>query len=142
MAKNAVAVQAQSSTALVVAEEFEQFAAPRSVDNVELKVSEKVDLADDNLPDDLQPGGLAAPAESSKKNVSDASIESPLAGMSIKELRRMAEANGIPGSSDMKKKDLVRALRDKVSTLVNNDAPKEDTAKVLSFDDIGAPDGE
>jgi hypothetical protein len=91
-------------------------------------------------PDELQPGGLASPnQESSEKPVSDASIESPLASMSIKELRRMAEANGIPGSNEMRKRDLIRALRDKVSTIVN---PVNDGPKVISFDDISAPDGE
>jgi hypothetical protein len=119
--------------------EFEQFAAPAPASEVEMKVTET--FGEVELADDLQPGGLAMAADT-KKSVSDASIESPLSGMSIKELRRMAEANGIPGASDMKKKDLVRALRDKVSTIVNNGGAKEESPKVLSFDDIAAPDGE
>lgn len=134
--------------------EFEQFAAPNTAataavaSNVDMKVSEKPVPFEDAVSDDLQPGGLAVPAEPAKKNLSDASIESPLSGMSLKELRRMAEANGIPGSSDMKKKDLIRSLRDKVSTIVNNNgsatvqSAAEESPKVISFDDIDAPDGE
>jgi hypothetical protein len=46
----------------------------------------------------------------------------------------MAEAYNIPGASEMKKRALIRALRDTVSTLINNDAPQ-----VLSFDEIASP---
>lgn len=91
--------------------------------------------------DELQPGGLASPETG--KRLSDTSIESPLNSMSIKELRRMAEANGIPGSSELKKRDLIRALREKVSTIVNPGATAaDDGPKIISFDDISAPDGE
>jgi hypothetical protein len=91
--------------------------------------------------DELQPGGLASP--DTGKRLSDTSIESPLNSMSIKELRRMAEANGIPGSSELKKRDLIRALREKVSTIVNPEAVAgDDGPKIISFDDIAAPDGE
>ena len=65
---------------------------------------------------------------------SDAAIESPLNGMSIKELKRMAEANNIPGVNDLKKKDLIRLLREKVSTLINNEQPK-----IISFDEVASP---
>jgi hypothetical protein len=56
----------------------------------------------------------------------------------------MAEANGIPGSSELKKRDLIRSLRDKVSTIVNPGpaAGSDDAPKIISFDDIAAPDGE
>jgi len=97
-------------------------------------------VAPASLNDELQPGGLASP--DSGKRVSDTSIESPLNSMSIKELRRMAEANGIPGSSELKKRDLIRALREKVSTLVNPGTAAEDGPKIISFDDIASPDGE
>ncbi len=82
---------------------------------VELNITEVVS-------DDLQPGGLAEAAVTTKKSA--AAIESPLNGMSLKELKRMAEANNIPGANEMKKRDLIRALRDKVSTLINEDAPQ------------------
>jgi len=91
--------------------------------------------------EDLRVGGLAAPVSSKKATVattSDASIESPLNGMSIKDLRRMAEANGIPGAAELRKKDLIAALRSKVSTIINEPAPMQ----VLSFDDIDAPNAE
>jgi hypothetical protein len=116
--------------------EFENFAGAVSK-------SEEAIEAVEPVVDDLQPGGLAVAASKPSKKVSDASIESPLAGMSIKELRRMAEANGIPGSADMRKKDLITALRDKVSTIVNPSANNvDDGPKIISFDDIAAPDGE
>jgi hypothetical protein len=89
----------------------------------------------ENVTDDLQPGGLAS--ASSDKKESDSSIESPLSGMSIKELRRMAEANGVPGSGELRKKELIRALRDKVSGIINESKPN-----VISFDEIDAPGSE
>jgi hypothetical protein len=46
----------------------------------------------------------------------------------------MAAANNIPGASEMKKKDLIRLLRDKVSNLINDDGPQ-----VMSFDEIASP---
>lgn len=82
--------------------------------------------------DDLQPGGLAVAAKPTKK--SDAAIESPLNALSLKELKVMAVAQNIPGAGELKKKDLIRLLRDKVSTIINNDQPK-----VLSFDEVASP---
>lgn len=110
-------------------EEFEAFSGSSDI-------KEFVEKSD-TVPDDLQPGGLAVPAESGKtvKADTDAAIESPLSGMSLKELRRMAESQGIPGFSELKKKDLIRALRDKVSNIINND----DQPRILSFDEIDAP---
>lgn len=118
--------------------EFDSFAGTVPTNTVPTTVQTQV-------PDELQPGGLAS---GESKKVSDTSIESPLASMSIKDLRRMAEANGIPGSSELKKRDLIRSLRDKVSTIVNPgstsvaDASSDDGPKIISFDDIAAPDGE
>jgi len=97
---------------------------------------------DAEVNDDLQPGGLASGSPSNSKKVevfSDSALESPLSSMSIKELRRMAEANNIPGSAELRKKDLIKALRDKVGQIIGNEQPKE---QVLSFDDIGAPGSE
>ena len=90
------------------------------------------------IPDDLQPGGLASSAPLNKKPVDETAIESPLSSMSIKELRRMAEANGIPGCGDLRKKELIRALRDKVNVIINDDSE----SKVISFDEIAAPSSE
>ena len=47
----------------------------------------------------------------------------------------MAEANNIPGFSEMRKRDLVRVLRSKVSRIINNSGPEN----VLSLDAIDAP---
>ena len=119
--------------------EFESFAGAVSKSD---EANEAIDSVEPVV-DDLQPGGLAVAASKPSKKVSDSSIESPLASMSIKELRRMAEANGIPGSADMRKKDLITALRDKVSNIVNPSANNvDDGPKIISFDDIAAPDGE
>jgi len=91
--------------------------------------------------DDLQPGGLATGADDKKVSVfTDASIESPLSSMSIKDLRRMAEANNIPGSAELRKRDLIRLLRDKVGQIIGQE--KNEPEKILSFDDIGAPNSE
>ena len=89
--------------------------------------------------DELQPGGLALADDTKKVTAfSDSSIESPLSSMSIKELRRMAEANNIPGSAELRKKDLIKALRDKVGQIISGEQPK-DNGGVLSFDEIEAP---
>ncbi len=53
-----------------------------------------------------------------KEVVPKSSPEEPqtLEGMTIKDLRRMASERGITGTSDMKKKELVAALRESVTT--------------------------
>lgn len=107
--------------------------------------------------DDLQPGGLASSDgdESSKKVApySDSAIESPLASMSLTDLRRMAEANNIPGAAEARKRDLIRALRNTVGKIIGSDggsgadrsssktkpAQKAVMEGILSFDDIQAP---
>jgi len=88
--------------------------------------------------DDLAPGGLANPSENFTKDVTyvDKSLESPLQTMTTKELRRMAEANNIPGASTKSKKELVKILRDKVGAIIQN---SENTSKIMSFDEISAP---
>jgi hypothetical protein len=102
---------------------------------------------DSDVNDDLQPGGLASVSSSNNtKKVevfSDSSLESPLSSMSIKELRRMAEANNIPGSAELRKKELIKALRDKVGQIIGNGSDmQKEKEHVLSFDDIGAPGSE
>lgn len=117
-------------------QEFEHFsgetAAPETKQTYDEPVfEEKVIELQEEKADDLQPGGLAEAAKPGRK--SDAAIESPLNAMSLKELKRMAEANNIPGASDLKKKDLIRLLRDKVSTLIN------EQPKIISFDEVASP---
>lgn len=115
--------------------EFEPFVGSVTT-NVNPEKSSYEPPAEQTVPetvsDELQPGGLAEAAVSTKK--SSSAIESPLNGLSLKELKTMATANNIPGASEMKKKELIRALRDKVSNLINDDAPQ-----VLSFDEIASP---
>jgi hypothetical protein len=94
------------------------------------------------VPDELQPGGLAQAANNDTKNVkveTDNSIESPLSSLGLKDLRRMAEAQGIPGFNELKKKDLIRALRDKVSGIINNEPKEQAEPQIISFDMIDAP---
>jgi hypothetical protein len=122
--------------------------------NVQMNVSETEymeppeDMNSGNGNDDLQPGGLANADSSDSKNIavfSDSSLESPLSSMSIKELRRMAEANNIPGAGELKKRDLIKALRDKVGQIIGNEQPNKESPveskseQILSFDIIGAP---
>jgi len=115
----------------------ESYAPPE--ETVTIPVVEAPPPEEENISDDLRVGGLAAPPPAVKKQTtSDASIESPLNSLSIKELRRMAEANGIPGAAELRKKELITALRNKVSTIINNAEPAE-APHVLSFDDIDAP---
>jgi hypothetical protein len=56
------------------------------------------------VPNDLQPGGVG-----SGLNIS--SIQSSLDTMTLKELRRLAQQKGISGANDMKKKDVINAIR-------------------------------
>jgi len=150
--------------------EFDNFSGANDASGVNIRVSENYapppnddkrgvnDYADaPEVADDLQPGGLAVPASAApatatkKRSVVppsdvDPSLESPLSSMSIKDLRRMAEANNIPGANELKKKDLIKALRDKVGTIIGNDADvaaaAEPPLQTLSFDDIDAPNAE
>lgn len=88
--------------------------------------------------DELTPGGLAFPDEKATQDSSsgDKSLESPLQTLTTKELRRMAEANGIPGASELKKRDLVKALRNTVSSIIQN---SEQPTNIMSFEEISAP---
>ena len=54
--------------------------------------------------DELQPGGVGS-------GVGNVSYSSSLDSMSVKELRRLAVQKGISGAAEMKKKDLVVAIR-------------------------------
>lgn len=119
-------------------EEFENFSGSLQMKPMP-EESKPVDL-----PDELQPGGLAQAASVTEtKNVkveTDNSIESPLSSLGLKDLRRMAEAQGVPGFNELKKKDLIRALRDKVSGIINNNNSKEaEQPQIISFDMIDAP---
>lgn len=120
--------------------EFESFSGTSSDNSANTDESVYASPPDEKHEnDELQPGGLASMADTKKVSAfSDSSIESPLSSMSIKELRRMAEANNIPGASDLRKKDLIKALRDKVGQIIADEQTK-DSEGVLSFDDIDAP---
>lgn len=99
---------------------------PAPTDAPQLQVSE-----------DLQPGGRAAPlddrafppsppkeapaaAEFRELFVSSAPVEEPkhssesLEAMPVKELRRLADQRGIQGTADMKKKEILAALRQQI----------------------------
>lgn len=104
-------------------QEFSNFAGPAS---------------DEQQNDELAPGGLAFPDDKGPQDSSsgDKSLESPLQTLTTKELRRMAEANGIPGASELKKKDLVKALRNTVSSIIQN---SEKPTNIMSFEEISAP---
>ena len=54
--------------------------------------------------DDLQPGGVGS-------GVAPPSYSSSLDSMSVKELRRLAQQKGISGAAEMKKKELIVAIR-------------------------------
>jgi hypothetical protein len=119
-------------------EEFENFSGSLQIKPMaeEPAVSE--------VPDELQPGGLAQAATGNDtKNIkveTDTSIESPLSSLGLKDLRRMAEAQGVPGFNELKKKDLIRALRDKVSGIINNNNNEpQEQPQIMSFDMIDAP---
>jgi len=118
--------------------EFEPFSG-ESKQESPVYSSVQDDKSNEVVEDDLQPGGLASADVKKVSAFSDASIESPLSSMSIKELRRMAEANNIPGSAEMRKRDLIRLLRDKVGQIIGQEKEQE---KIISFDDVGAPNSE
>jgi hypothetical protein len=62
------------------------------------------------------------------EKVVEASSDQTLEGLTLKELRRMASERGITGTSDMKKKDVISALRNTVSA---PDAPVEVTLESI-----------
>jgi hypothetical protein len=57
---------------------------------------------------DLQPGGISA---GGAEDVSDLNSESVLNGMGLKELKALAAQKGIAGAKNMRKQDLVAAIR-------------------------------
>ncbi len=57
---------------------------------------------------DLQPGGVSA---GGAEDVSDLNNESVLNGMGLKELKTLATQKGIAGAKNMRKQDLVAAIR-------------------------------
>jgi hypothetical protein len=122
--------------------EFPDFAGEkRYSEPVEEPVVEQAPARGGEENDDLQPGGLASAAvdtEAKKRSETEAALDSPLNSLSIKELRRMAEANNIPGASEMRKRDLVRVLRNKVSNIINSG----EQPQVISLDSIGAPNSD
>lgn len=128
--------------------EFEPFSGENKnpVETVYSEPPEDINNGVEELNDDLQPGGLASGAQSNSKKIevfTDNAIESPLSSLSIKELRRMAEANNIPGAMELKKKDLIKLLRDKVGQIIGKEQEQEkEQEHILSFDDIGAPNSE
>jgi hypothetical protein len=63
---------------------------------------------DAEILDDLQPGGVSSGVSDVKEMVAGAGM---LEGMTLKELRRLAEQRGISGAASMKKAALVVALR-------------------------------
>ena len=58
--------------------------------------------------EDLQPGGVGSGAS---EDVSDLNSESVLNGMGLKELKALAAQKGIAGAKNMRKQDLVAAIR-------------------------------
>ena len=116
--------------------EFGTFSQPKPVENYAPPPEPVVAEQLEEVNDDLQPGAPVQTEQKKKSAEADASsLDSPLNSLSIKELRSMAEANNIPGFSEMRKRDLVRVLRSKVSRIINNSGPEN----VLSLDAIDAP---
>jgi hypothetical protein len=60
--------------------------------------------------DDLQPGGVGSGIEELPESIN------MLEGMTVKELRRLAEQRGIKGSAELKKKDLLSELKRAIPT--------------------------
>lgn len=69
---------------------------------IPLMFQASTDLSKDVVADDLQPGGVGSGVIGGP---------SALDSMSLKELRRLAQQRGISGSSDMRKKDLIVAIK-------------------------------
>ena len=136
--------------------EFEPFSgeSKNPVETVYSEPPEDNSNGIEEINDDLQPGGLASGSQGNSKKIevfTDNAIESPLSSLSIKELRRMAEANNIPGAMELKKKDLIKLLRDKVGQIIGKEKEQgqglsqeqeQEQERILSFDDIGAPNAE
>lgn len=88
-----------------------------------------------------------APSPEAPKTISDtetaaAKTQESLESMPVKELRRLAEQRGIAGATDMRKKDILTALRRQVSTTVNLTLPEPGTeageVKEISIETVGS----
>ncbi len=88
-------------------------------------VTREVDLdvqplgREEEIPDDLMPGGRATAEEAKDLVVAPVAEQPPrtpesLESMPVKELRRLAAQRGIEGADDMKKKEILAALRRQV----------------------------
>ena len=84
----------------VVAEAVPDFSEP--VFDMGHYVTQTASVAD--VAEDLQPGGVGS-------GVVPPSIQSSLDTMTIKELRRLAQQKGISGANEMRKKELIEAIR-------------------------------
>lgn len=62
------------------------------------------DAKEKEVAEDLQPGGVGS-------GVQVPSIQSSLEGMTLKELRRLAQQKSISGANEMKKRELIEAIR-------------------------------
>ena len=81
--------------------------APAPAPVVEAVETEGTPLTADEVVD-LQPGGVSA---GGAEDVSDLNNESVLNGMGLKELKTLATQKGIAGAKNMRKQDLVAAIR-------------------------------
>ncbi len=72
-----------------------------------LEINESPIVAEE-LGDDLQPGGIGSGIEN---DVSDLNNESVLNAMGMKELKELARQKGINGAKNMRKHDLIAAIR-------------------------------
>jgi hypothetical protein len=128
-----------------LADDWEEDASGTAVPSPPSGPSESMEVDDSNIPDDLRPGGRMSveenimqpnsvqeqqtPEESntqfrelfvnenSNKVVSELPPKTPesLESMSLKELRRLAEQRGIPNTNDLRKKEILSALRQQIS---------------------------
>jgi hypothetical protein len=71
-------------------------------------------VAESVVPDDLQPGGVGSGLPESSREEAQRPRGHVLDGMTLKELRRLAEQRNVPGASNMRKQALIDALRSEV----------------------------
>jgi hypothetical protein len=98
---------------------------------------------EEEIPEDLMPGGriqigeekqfkdlFTAPAATAVATSSQARTPESLESMPVKELRRLAAQRGIQGADDMKKKEILAALRRQVTVPTGGEVAVEKTLDI------------
>ena len=115
-----------------------------------------VDVDVEAVPSDLQPGGRIegvavetssseqfrelfaspAPAPAAASAAAPLSEATALEGMAVKELRRLAEQRGIPNASELRKKEILSALKSQIAAPASSSSGGVQVEKMLDLTEV------